>query len=161
MSLNNITLSTLLLTDLYPDVLIESYATHVPEKPVPDYTWQSKKRILIIVSKGNTKIISESELNFLNNILLACKLSLAEVAIVKWPMVEKNYFELFQTLECKTVLLFNIDPISFGLPINFPPFQIQPHNKLTFLYAPSLSEIENNIDLKKRLWTSLKILFNV
>ncbi len=161
MNLNNIILSPQLLADLYPDVLIETYATDVPEKPLQHYIGKNQKHIIIVVSNDDSDTTNEYELKFLTNVLKACKLSLAEVAIVKWPMVEKNYFELFQTLECKTVLLFNIDPISFGLPINFPPFQIQPHNKLTFLYAPSLSEIENNIDLKKRLWTSLKILFNV
>ncbi len=161
MSLNNITLSTLLLTDLYPDVLIESYATHVPEKPAPDYTWKSKKRILIIVSKGNTNIISEFELNFLNNILLACKLSLAKVAIINWPIAETSYAKFLETLESEIILLLNIDPISFGLPINFPQFQIQAHNKRIYLHAPSLLEIENNIDLKKQLWASLKLLFSV
>jgi hypothetical protein len=161
MSLNNITLSPLLLADLYHDVLIEPNATGVPEKPSQNYIGNNQKNILIVVSKNDTETINEHELNFLANVLAACKLSLAEVAIVKWPMVETNLTELLETLESKTVLLFNIDPISFGLPINFPSFQIQPHNKKVYMNAPSLLEIENNIDLKKRLWASLKILFSV
>jgi len=166
MSLNNITLSPQLLADLYPDVLIEMYATGMPEivddqKPSLYYIGKNQKHILNVVSKNDADIIHKYELSFLTNILAACKLSLADVAILNWPIVETNYIELFEKLECKTVILFNVDPISFGLPINFPPFQIQLHNKRTYLYAPSLLEIENNIDLKKRLWTSLKTLFNV
>lgn len=161
MSLNDITLSPQLLTDLYPDVLIQMNATGVPEKQPQHYIGKNQKHILIGVSKNDTDIINEYELSFLTSVLTACKLSFADVAIVKWPAVERDHTELLETLESKTVLLFNIDPINFGLPINFPTFQIQPHNKRTYLHAPSLLEIENNIDLKKRLWTSLKILFNV
>lgn len=161
MSLNNITLSPRLLVDLYPDVLIEKHATHVPEKPAPAYIGMNKKNILIIVSNGNTGIISEYELNFLNNVLTACKLNLADVAIVNWDVAETNQLELLTNLEPVTILLFNVDPVTLGLPINFPHFQIQAHNKKIYLHAPSLLEIENNIDLKKRLWGSLKLLFNV
>ncbi len=161
MSLNNITLSTRLLVDLFPNVLIEQYATHVPEKPYPDYIEMNKKHILILFSKDETNILSEFELNFLNNVLMACRISLADVAILNWPKVEMNYNKILETLEPATILLFNIDPISFGLPINFPPFKIQAHNKKTYLHAPSLLEIENNVDLKKKLWASLKLLFSL
>lgn len=161
MSLNNIKLSPQLLADLYPDVLIENYTTHVPENSKLNYIGKNQKRISIFVSKNDTGEISEYELSFLNNILTACKLSLNEVAIINWTIADSNYNELPETLESEKVLLFDIDPISFGLPINFPPFQIQTHNKRTYLYAPSLLEIEKNVDLKKRLWKSLKLLFSV
>ena len=160
MSLNNIKLSPQLLVDLYSDVLVESYATDVPEKPLQLYIGKNQKHILIVVS-NEAHAIHDHELNFLTSVLTACKLSLTDVVIVNWPVIETNHLEILETLESKTVLLFNIDPISFGLPINFPPFQIQSHNKKTYLHAPSLLQIENNIDLKKKLWTSLKILFNV
>jgi len=161
MDLNDITLSSQLLADLYSDVLIEMNATHVHEKPLLHWIGKNQKHILIVVLKNETDIINEYELSFLTNVLTACRLTLADVAIVKWPQIGTNLTELLVTLESKIIFLFNIDPVSFGLPINFPPFQIQSHDKRTYLHAPPLLEIENNIDLKKRLWASLKILFNV
>ncbi|HVE61510.1 MAG TPA: hypothetical protein VNA26_06810 [Chitinophagaceae bacterium] len=166
MTLNNIKLSPQLLADLYPDVLIEMHATGMPDiivneqKSSPPYIGMNQKHILIIVS-NDTNVIQEQELSFLNNVLTACKLSLAEVAIKHWSGIEKKSNQITEKLESKIILLFNIEPVSFGLPVNFPPFQIQPHNQITYLYAPPLLEIKNNIDLKKRLWTCLRTLFNV
>lgn len=123
MSLNDITLSPLLLADLYHDVLIEPYATGVPEKPSQNYIGNNQKNILIVVSKNDTETINEHELDFLANVLAACKLSLAEVAIVKWPMVETNLTELLESLESKTVLLLLLIQLVLACLITFHLFK--------------------------------------
>jgi hypothetical protein len=162
MSLNDIYLSLYQLSELYGSVLVE-----VDAKPVPavapvypvSYLGMNEKGILIITAEAEAKYIDEGELKFLTSVLSACGLGLADVAIVNWLNTEKEYGRLIDTLQSKTVLLFDVDPESFGLPMTFPPFQIQSFAGRTYIYAPALKAIEKDIRLKKQLWSALKQTF--
>jgi hypothetical protein len=106
--------------------------------------------------------LSDEELPFLTNILSACKLSLADVAIVNIHSLEEKEIEkTIEPLEPKTVLLFGITPLTIDLPINFPQFQLQQFNKRTYLYSPGLQELANDKTLKLQLWNCLKNLFGL
>ncbi|MCW3074864.1 MAG: hypothetical protein JWP69_1933 [Flaviaesturariibacter sp.] len=164
MSLNGIQLSSQQLSDLYGSVLVETNAKPVPAKPTlpaVSYLGMKEKNILIITSEPEAKYISETELIFLTTVLAACGLGLADVAIVNWLNTEKDYLKIMDTLQVKTVLLFDVDPLSFGLPINFPIFQIQEFDKRTYIHAPSLKKVEQDVTLKKGLWSALKKTFSV
>ncbi len=161
MSLNQIQLTPHLLVNFYPDSLIESAAMTVPEVSSLSYLGKNEKNILIITNQNDVRFLTDEELVFLTSILSACKLSIADVAIVNWKQTETDLSKIFLELKTKTALLFNIAPLEIGLPINFPQFQIQEFNKQTYLYAPSLQEIANNVEVKKQLWSSLKNLFEI
>ena len=70
----------------------------------------------------------------------------------------RNLLTFFKS---KIVLLFAVEPASFGLPMSFPHFQIQPFAGNSFLFSPSLKELENDKMLKSKLWVCLKRLFNL
>ena len=53
-----------------------------------------------------------------------------------------------------------LHPAMLDLPVNFPHFQVQSFNNSTFLFTPSLHEIQNTI-LKSKLWVCLRRIFNV
>ena len=57
--------------------------------------------------------------------------------------------------------MLGVDPLSTGLPINFPQFQLQLFDKRTYLYAPTLEDLEKDKTLKQRLWTCLKTMFEL
>ena len=161
MSLNDIKLKPNMLADLYHQTLVQTNATSVPELKQPKYLGNNQKNVLVIVLHEEIPFLPDYELNFLANILAACKLSMADIAIINqhhWDQSEIN--KLIQ-LEAKTILLFGSEPLSIGLPINFPPFQVQHFDKRTYLHAPSLSQIENDKALKTRLWNALKALFQI
>jgi hypothetical protein len=170
MSLNQIQLTNQQLTSLYANVLIESTTTtSVPEfqpakpgsQPVK-YLGKNAKNILLLVNNTEAPYLPDNELSFLTNILSACKLSLADVAIVNLNALPENEIEAaIQPLEPKYILLFGLEPLSIGLPINFPQFQLQPFNKRTYLYSPALQELDRNKDLKLNLWNSLKTMFGL
>jgi hypothetical protein len=63
--------------------------------------------------------------------------------------------------QAKFVLLFGIDPLTLGLPINFPYYQLQSFNKKTYIYAPPLREVASDRTIKASLWTALKKLFGL
>lgn len=179
MDLNHIKLPVALINDLYKTVLVEPVlntgvkeVTAPVEKPVitgnqakaPE--WKSlgsnEKNILIIVSYADAVYLPDNDLNFLTVVLNACKLSLADVAVLnRFHYPDASYKELIAYFKSRVVLLFGIEPAAIDLPINFPHYQIQSFNKATFLFTPALEAMEKDKLEKSKLWVSLKRLFNV
>lgn len=164
MSLNNIRLTPLQLTHLYPHALIETSET--PFRPASgglpvSFLGSNEKNILVLTSSAEAVFLSETELHFLTTVLSACHKTLADVAIVNWLNTEKNYEGIVDFFQSKLVFLFEVSPVDFGLPINFPPFQIQEFAGRTYLHAPALKKIEADKELKKKLWDALKKIFNI
>ena len=162
MSLNTIQLTPQLLVGLYADVLVETQVAATAPKPAINFLGSNQKHLLIVVADKEEPYITDNELTFLTSILAACKFAIADVAIInKEHLQNVTYDTIIGALQSKIILLFNVDPLAFGLPINFPPFQIQQFNTRTYLYAPSLKEIEQDKGLKSKLWMNLKTLFSL
>jgi hypothetical protein len=166
MSLNDITLTPSLVADLYPDVLSEQSGQKRERGPLKNergplnYLGNNEKNILILSIEKDAVYLADKHLNFLTTVLEACKLGVKDVAIINWLNIdEETKAVLTNELFSRVVLLFGIKPLEFGLPVNFPQFQVQEVNKITYLHAPALEEIANDIPLKKQLWASLKRLF--
>ena len=104
----------------------------------------------------------DSEFSFFTGILSACKLTVADVAIVNINNhPQASYKELTSFFTSKIVFLFDIEPAAFGLPMNFPHYQIQSFAGNSFLYSPSLKDLEDDKVQKSKLWICLKRLFNL
>lgn len=174
MDLNHIKLPASVVADLYHSSLIDPDETPVNQSvadiieidPSTSPIWKSlgenRKNVLIIVSYPDAVHLPDHDLVFLTGILGACKLSMADVAIVNLTNhPEASYKELVAFFKTKIVLLFSVEPASFGLPMSFPHFQIQPFAGNSFLFSPSLKELENDKVLKSKLWVCLKRLFNL
>lgn len=181
MDLNHVELSPSMLASLYKSSLIESeiipgtkkagQINDIAEKsakPIPAETasWKwlgnNLKHIIIVVNNREVVYLPDNELTFLTGILTACKLTIADVAIINlnnYPQV--SYKELTSFFKSRIVLLFDIEPTSFGLPIDFPKYQLQSFAGNTFLYSSSLNDLENDKLEKSKLWVSLKRLFNL
>lgn len=162
MSLNNIQLKSSMLADLYRNSLVETESkTATPGPKHLKYLGNNQKNIIVIVSHDEVPFLPDGELSFLSNILAACKLSIADIGILNAFNAEETELQNIINAEANKVLLFDVEPLAIGLPINFPPFQLQPFNSRTYLHAPPLSQIENDKGLKGRLWTSLKAMFGI
>lgn len=175
MDINSISLPGSVLATLYPNTLVETGETQPgsPELGVrptatepANTTWkwlgENQKRILVAVHYTNAVHIPDNELQFLTKMLSACALSLADVAIVNISnQPHDTYKEILPQFNSKVALLFDIEPAAFGLPMNFPFFQIQPFATCSFLYAPALSILESDQVQKSKLWVSLRRLFNI
>jgi hypothetical protein len=161
MSLNNIQLKPSLLADLYKKSLIETSTMSVPEVKQLKCLGNNQKNILVLVSHQTVPFLPDEELSFLTNVLAACKLSIADIGIINSYETEQAGLQNIINSEARNVLLFGVEPPAIGLPINFPPFQLQRFNNRTYLHAPALSEIENEKELKIRLWNALKLMFGI
>jgi hypothetical protein len=161
MSLNDIQIKSSLLADLYKNSLVQTSATAVPENMQLKYLGNNRKNVIVLVSHASVPFLPDEELNFLTNVLAACKLSVADIGIINVHGMEQTNLQVVIDDEAKMVLLFGVEPLGIGLPINFPAFQLQGFNGRTYLQAPALSLIADDKALKTRLWNSLKALFNI
>ena len=161
MSLNNISLQPQLIADLYESSLIERATLPSLQQSIK-FFGKNEKNVLILVSKDKVAYLEEEELNFLSSILLACKLSQADVALINLKNFgDTNYHFLIDQLKSKKIILFDVEAQTIDLPFNFPKFQLQQFDQATYLSAPSLKEIQKEKTLKTELWTCLKNLFGL
>jgi len=179
MGLNDLQLSPNVLSALYPSSLINldsdivqqpKSAKPLPEKtvePMPSepnlkYLGNNQNNILVVVSYNEAVHLPDEELNFLTNMLTACKLNLGDVVIInKNNLKEESYKDLLARFKSRIVFLFGVEPFAFGLPVSFPHYQVQTVTNCTFLYTPSLEEQRTDPLLKSKLWVSLRNIFGI
>ena len=161
MSLNKIHLSAQLIADLYPASLIEQFPpTDIPE--TIKFLGNNKKQISIVVSKNSIAFLEDNELDFLSSILLACKLTLSDVAIVNVHTLHvANYRSIINQLKSKVLIMFDVASDAIDLPFNYPYFQVQQFDQCTYLSAPDLKSIETDKTSKTQLWNCLKKMFGI
>src|SRR6476661_1685011 len=86
MSFENIQLSPSLIQDLYKDVLIvendRPLNSIALKEPRNGYLEKNEKNIQVLINEADSPYLSDEDLNFLTGILNACRLSIADVAIV-------------------------------------------------------------------------------
>lgn len=181
MSLNNISLSSQLIADLYQHSLVGDTASAVPQPGKPTtapmaapaenaeqpkaptpFLGKNGKQILIVVDKANIPFLPDGELEFLTKILTACQLSLADVAIVNWNRLSQpDANSLTTEFWPRAVILFDIPSALFGLSPATQMYSVESLGNRRFAVAPALGEIEKSREAKQQLWMALKQLFGV
>jgi hypothetical protein len=134
------------------------------EEPVAYKTLgNNKQQISVVVNCPNDVYVPEADLAFLTKMLGACKLNMADVAIVNYANAPIAIDKLKTQLQPKYLLLFGVEPGDIQLPISFPPFKEQPYAGTTYLFTPALSQLNLETEdaklLKRKLWDCLKRLF--
>lgn len=129
------------------------------------YLGENGKGVIVLVDQAEAVFLKENELTFLTNILNACHLSLADIAIINIAKQEINYETITKHLTVSTILLFDVEPSAIRLPFMIPVFQVQMFDECTVMVSPSLSVINKPTQegklLKTKLWMSLKKIFNI
>lgn len=165
-SLNDMQLSDDHLASLYGRSLVEV----APGKKTPEeadvtkrvtsikFLGNNAKNITILVREQDHAFLPEAQLAFVSKILGACHMNTGDVAIVN----------LGQTNHDIDVICKQLTPaciISFGIITSGELFNIENCEGISFLNAPSLAELTNEAtearQLKTRLWTALKQLFEI
>lgn len=116
-------------------------------------------------TKGILVIHEESSLNsdvmdMLVKMLNACGHSMTEVGLLAAESIENRSMEDFQALNAHVVLKFGRvkHPIN-QLPIQ--PYEIHTEGETEYLFADALTSISEDKTLKRQLWTTLQLLFNL
>jgi DNA polymerase III psi subunit len=165
MSLDNIQLTPLLIEKLYSKSLVDLNTTMAtaPKRANEGFNFlgNNEKNILIVINEPETVYLQDNDLNLLIGILTACKLSLADIALLNFDKNKHaDYSSLNNTLHPSTIILFGTEPVLLDFPLNFPHFQLQPYNGQHYLAAPALKNIGADVGLKKQLWLALQKHFN-
>jgi hypothetical protein len=166
MSLDNFQIPLTLVTELYKDSLVVLDAKQIKTESLTSeelkFIGKNEKKILILVNDNLSVHLSDKETEFLSGILIACKLSFNDMALVNVAKNKNEAFEkLFDFFTPQNVILFGIEPDAYMLPIEKNFYQIYKLNNCSFLSAPGLDKIAANTEEKKLLWTALKKLFSL
>ncbi len=149
---------------LHPHLLVDLYETSLIDDPAAYQTTQQLLPVLkdiLIFSDSPTDPLSDEDQKLLTSILSACHVLPQEVSIFSSLIKKEDVSFVTSIKKSRIVLLFGTDPISIGMPSNFPMFQLELFDARTYLYAPSLSVLNKDKKLKTNLWMSLKTLFSV
>jgi len=172
MSLQNLKLPIELVTDLYANHLIEpttGSTDKIDNKKNKAISLPSlggnEKRITILVSEESQPFMKDDELEWLQKMLQACKLTLGDVAIVNTHSKNFSMALVKQQLRPWKLVMLGPSPTDLQLPLNFPQFKIQEHDNCAYLSAPTPKELNRETKegklLKSKLWVSLQTLFEV
>ena len=166
MSLNNIQLPGFVYASLFKNLLVDLQETNDVKKEDMqtkiEFLGANGKHIIVVASDTEHKFLADEEMNFLNDLLKACHLTMADIAFINLSHHKGiTYQRLIEELNASKILLFGITTQQLDLPFQIPFFQVQSYDEHAFMVAPALSEIQQNQQLKKQLWNSLQKIFNI
>lgn len=157
MSLDNIQLTPMVLEGLFSKSLYD-----LKPAGIVSFLGENRRKIAVLVRATAAMYLPEDELNFLAGILTACKLSMADIALIN---VEKNtglsYTLMTDQVKAETVLLFGVDLAELSLPLQFPHYQLQHFNNQVYLSSVPLQVLQADKQEKMKLWNSLKKVFSL
>ena len=166
MSIDNIQLPDFVIQDLFRNSLVDLSDNEKKQSisTTKELTFfgGNKQHILLLVNNPDTSFVSDEQLTFLSGILNACKLTLEDIGllnIASHPAI--SYKKISETFNPRIVMMFGILPDTIQLPFVMPEFQRQSYNNQVYLAVPTLTELENNKELKRKLWTVLQQIFSL
>jgi hypothetical protein len=123
------------------------------------------QKITLLVNESEAVFLDDASLQFLSNILGACKLNLGDVAIVNTYHDALSYSVLKEKLQPSVLLMFGVNTQQVELPFTIPQYQIQAYDQCKILTAPALQRMlgdsqEAKLE-KSKLWLSLKKIFGI
>lgn len=159
------------IAGLYSKSLIEKQGEKIA-KNTPDennvdvgysFLGPNTARVCLLVNLPGDRIVPEKQLTFLTRLLGACKLSMEDVVVLNYYLQPIGVKKLKQQLNPDRIILFGLSPSEIELPVNFPMFMPQTYDATTYLYAPSLTQLNQENEegklLKSKLWVCLRQVF--
>lgn len=165
MSLDNIILPQSLYKSMFKNHLVDlkrkKSDESLQQKKQIEFLGGNEKKILFIASDNQNKFLSDELMSFLQGLLNACRLSMADIAFININGQQINYQLLTEQFLPAKVLIFGITANELSLPFEIPFFQIQKFQDAIYMLGPSLEELQTNKEQKKQLWLCLQKIFNI
>lgn len=166
MPIDKVQLPALLHESLFRNHLIDFKEISPVEIPKTEakinFLGSNEKNIAFLVNDNKNKFLADAQTKFLSDLLTACYLNMADIAIVNLYHNDKiTYRELADQLHPQKIFLLGISAADLDLPFTIPFFQPQNFHEKIYMISPSLEEIQMNKELKRKLWVCLQKIFNL
>lgn len=129
------------------------------------YLGEHLKKIIVLVNDSNAVYLNETDLGLLSSILNACKLNLADIALVNIANQSRSLHAILETLPSNLVIAFDISITQLKLKLPAVLYKPIILGETQILMSNSLSSMqgnEQNAKLEKsKLWVALKALFQL
>lgn len=141
---------------LSPSSELETVKEEIKSEPIP-MKGNFTKGIVILHEEAE---LSSEVMDMLVKMINACGHSMNEVGMVSSEHLENRSMEDFQALNAHVVLKFGRikHPVN---AISASPYEIYAEEETEYLFADALTVISEDKNLKRKLWNSLQILFNL
>ncbi len=156
-----------MIASLYRNNLVQTVTDTKTGAPALQlkYLGKNQQHIVILVKNPSEVFLGDIELNLLTKMLSACKLTLADVAILNIAQTPVQQEQIHTELHPSKIIMLGVESRDILLPMNFPEYRVQPHGPCSYLMAPGLStmvsETEASKNVKTQLWVALKQLFGL
>ena len=148
--------------------LVEEKPEPVEEKvnkPAKWYLGNNEKKFVVLVNDAGNVYLNDEHLQFLTGVLNACKINLAQIALINLHNHPVNFQRLKQDLQPVFIVAFGINALQMELPFSMPDYQVQQYSNCTILTAPALNELNQTTAAAKtektKLWNCLKKMLNL
>lgn len=139
---------------------------YAPSKePVKVFLGDNNKKITVLHTEPTAAFLTDEQFKLISGIITACKLSMADIALVNLAHQKMSFQEIKEQLQAKFLILFDVNPTSIELPFTIPPYQMQEYNNCKILVAASLQFMTAETDAVKKekilLWNALRKMFSI
>jgi hypothetical protein len=124
------------------------------------YLGDHSKEIVVVVNDPASVYLNEPDFILLTSILNACRLTIADIALINLGNQNATLHQILNTLPSKLVIAFEVDSktLKIKLPTNF--YKLTP-----LLFSKSLASMQGTDasakQEKAKLWTVLKQIFQL
>jgi hypothetical protein len=115
-----------------------------------------RQNVLLVVKRDQ---YSDTESEFLKNIIKAVKLDIAEDCEVLLLGQNRSVIHMHFQKDHEVVIVFGLKPDEVGMQISHQLYSILPMGKRLYLFVDELPSIQKDQTLKTKLWNTLKIIF--
>jgi len=135
-----------------------------PSQPIK-FLGDHLKKIVVLVHDENAAYLNEADLGLLSSILVACKLTLADIALVNIASQPLSLHDILETLPSQYVLVFALpgSALKIKLPATlYKPIELGETQLLFSASLQSMQGTEQNAKVEKsKLWNALKLVFKL
>ncbi|MEY4051434.1 MAG: hypothetical protein EB092_03915 [Chitinophagia bacterium] len=129
------------------------------------YLGDHHKKILVVVNDPASVYLNETDFILLTSILNACRLTIADIALINVGNQKASLHEMLTKLPSLLVIAFDLDSKALKIKLPTTLYKTTPLGETNLLFSAALSSMQgSSTDAKKekgKLWSVLKQIFQL